>query len=165
MPVELGQVASLADVILQDHYELIVAVVPGGGDGQSLNIRNLSTSLPGRKNSPVNVELHRHKVHFAGKRSYGNSLPASFIESSDRKTWAALLNWQNQMTDPATGLPRPKSDYATTGIIKVYDSNNAVVEERTLYGLFITDLADAQLSGQANSPLNVTCTLNYDFWS
>lgn len=164
MAIELGQVTSLADVIQNNHFELIIPTLPGAGNGQTLNIRNMTAVLPGRKNDPVQVELHRHKVMFAGKRTFGNSFSATYIESSDRATWSALLNWQNQMTDPATGLPRLKADYATTGIVNIYDSSNAIVESRTFYGLFVSGLDDVALSGSESGVLSVSVQFSYDYW-
>lgn len=164
MAIELGQVTSLADVIQSNHFELLIPTVPGGGDGQSLNIRNMTAILPGRKNDPIQVELHRHKVNFAGKRTYGNSFAATYVESSDRAIWSALLNWQNQMTDPSTGLPRPKSDYATVGVVNIYDSSNAIVESRTFYGLFVSGLDDASLNGSGTEVLTVSAQFSYDYW-
>lgn len=164
-PVELGAVTTLSDVLLLDHFELIIPAIPGGGDGQSLNIRNMTASLPGRSNTPIPVELHRHKVFFGGKRTYNtNNFTATYIESSDHKTFDALLNWQNQITDPVTGLPKPKATYATTGVIQIYDSNNAVVDRRTFHGLFITQVTDISLNGAQNTPMVVSAQLNFDWW-
>lgn len=164
-PVELNTVTSLADVILLDHFELIIPAVPGGGDGQSLNIRNMTAVLPGRSNPAIPVELHRHKVFFGGKRVYGNnSFPASYIESSDHKTFDAFLNWQDQITNPNTGLPNPKSQYATTGVIQIYDSNNEVIDRRTFYGLWVNNVQDVTVNGSQNAPMVIQVTLNFDYW-
>lgn len=165
MPIELTQVASLGDVLLQDHFDLIIPAIPGGGDGQSMTIRNLTASLPGRSNTAIAVELHRHKVHFAGKRTYSHSFTATYIDTADRKVIDALINWQNQITDSASGLPRPKTDYATVGVVNIYGSNNSVVETRTFYGLFISSIGDINLSGANNAPMEISVTFNFDYWN
>lgn len=163
-PIELDQITSLPDVLLQDHFNFLIPNIPGGGDGQTLTIRNMTATLPGRANNVIPLELHRHKTHYSGKRIYRHSFQAQFVDTADRRVLQALLNWQNQMTEESTGLPRPKEEYATTGVVTIFGADNTAVEERTFYGLFVSDVADIALSGQSNAPIQVTMTLNYDYW-
>lgn len=166
MPVELSNVISLPDVLLTDHFDLNIAAPPGGADGQSLLIRNMTASLPGRSNSIIGVTLHRHKVNYAGRRTYPGSFQASFVDSSDTLVLDGLRAWQDQITDQATGLPAPKSNYATTATVTIYNANNMAVEQRTYYGLWISAISDISLTGGegSGSSVQVSVTFTYDYW-
>jgi hypothetical protein len=164
MAVELSQVISLPDVLLGDHFDFTIPNIPGGGDGQTLMIRNMTAQLPEQGNNPIPVELHRFKTHFAGKKDWGSSFQATFVESADLKVIDAIKNWQNQMTDPDTGLPKPRKNYVTTAVVKIYDSENKPAEQRTFYNLFVSKMDSVPLDGSANSPVRITVTLNYDYW-
>jgi len=163
-PIELTQVTSLPDVLLQDHFSLLIPAMPGGGDARTFEIRNMTATLPGRSNNVVAVELHKHKVHYAGKRIYPHTFSSQFVDTSDRKILDGLLDWQNMMTTQDTGLPRPKEDYATTGVITIFGADNRPVDTRTFYGLFPSNVQDIALAGATNSPIQVQVSFNYDYW-
>lgn len=165
MPVTLQQVVSLPDVLLQDHFDLLIPNPPGGGDGEALMIRNMTAVLPGRSNRPIPVELHRHKTFYGGKRDYGNSFSASWVDTTDRRVINTLKSWQDLITDPTTGLPLPKTVYNTTATITIYDASNAPSELRTFHGLFIVSLEASNLSGSSNQPLPVSATFSFDYWT
>lgn len=162
--VEMGQVMSMPDVLLVDMFDMTIPAVPGGGDSEALMIRNQTAVLPGRRNDPIPVELHRYKVNFAGKMQFTNTFTSTYVDSIDLKVTNALRNWQNLITNPDTGIPYMKSEYATTGIISIYGGNNKVVEQRTFFGLWVANIADVQLNGASDTPLTYNVTWCYDYW-
>lgn len=164
MPTELGRVAALPDVVLMDHFDLIIPNVPGGGDSEGLTIQNMSAVLPGRANAAIPIELHRHRIHQPGKRTYGHSFQAQFVDTAERKVINALSAWQDRITDRVTGLPRPKADSMTTAVARIYNADNSAYEERTMYGFFVTNVPDIALNGSSNSPAIFAVTFNYDYW-
>lgn len=163
-PVQLGQVTGLPDVLTLDHFSLRIANLPGGGDGQSLEILNMTAVLPGRSNNVIKTELHKHSHHQAGKMVMPYSFQASFVDTAQRKVITALKNWQARQTDPATGLGRPRSDYTTTAVVSIFGADNSIVEQRTFYNMWVAAVQDISLNGQQNSALQVNVTFQYDYW-
>lgn len=162
-PVELTQVVNIADVLQADHFSLLVPNPPGGGDGEALLIKNMTATLPGLSTVPIMTKLHRHTVHHQSRQEFGSyTMAAQFVESTDRAVIQALIAWHNQKVNQQTGLPNPKSAYATTAFVTVYDSTNNPSEQRTLVNFVLETLAEVALGSEGSLKWNAT--FRYDNW-
>lgn len=161
--IELSQVVSLPDLLLTNHFSLMVPNPPGGGDGNKLFVQNMSAVLPGQSNTVVALDLHRFKTHFAGKRQWGNEFVAEYVETSENAVFSAFKKWQDMQTHADTGLPMPKAGYTTQGVVTLYDADNNAAESRTFYGLFVKAIGNISV-GETEGPVKVSVTFNYDYW-
>lgn len=163
-PVQLSQVVNIADVLQVDHFSLLIPNPPGGGDGEALLIKNLTAALPGLSTVPITTKLHRHTVHHQSRQEFGSyTIAAQFVESTDRAVIQALIGWHNQKVNQLTGLPNPKSTYATTAYVTVYDSANNPSEERTLINTVLETIQEVSVGGESAS-LKWSAVFRYDNW-
>jgi hypothetical protein len=166
IPIQLSQVIDLPDVITDNHFDLFLPFIPGGGDADQFSVRNMTAALDGKSHGTTKITLHRQDVNFANRAKFPQTFQATYIDSTDRKVLSAFENWENQITDPNTGLPRPKSFYTVDGNLHVYDSNNRVVEKRVYKNLWVSNVTYSQLNGNTeNSPLQISATFTYDYWT
>jgi hypothetical protein len=164
-PVQLSQVVELPDVLVDNHFSLYIPIVPGGGDSDALWVRSMNGVLPGQSNAVTKLTLHRLDTHYANRKKQPQSFRATYVDMSDRKVIDAFKNWQAQITDPLTGLPRPRDTYQVKGEITLFGADNQPVEIRDFYRLWVSDVQDSGLNGQSeNNPLQIQVTFTYDYW-
>jgi hypothetical protein len=162
--IELQTVTGLNDILQVNHFTLIVPNPPAG-DGNALTIRNMTGVLPVIPEIEAMVlNLHRHSVQFAGKAKRHGSFDATYTDTSDRKVTDLLEKWYAATQNGTTGLPKPKSSYATIGQVNIYDANNVAVITRKFKGLWIGKVAPVSLDGNSNEALKYSVTWNYDLF-
>jgi hypothetical protein len=165
VPVVLGQVLVLPDVLTNNHFSLSISDLPGGGDAEAFRIRNMTAVLPKKSISVTQAVLHRHKVHFPNRQDFGESFTATFMEAADRKIMNGLKGWQATIINPQTGLPFPKALGVRNGAVEVYNSANLVAERRTFFNMWPSDIAEIALDGSTeNAPIVISVTFTYDAW-
>jgi hypothetical protein len=165
IPVLLPQVLTLPDVLVNNHFSLLLPDIPGGGDTEAFWVRNMTAVLPKKSHGVTKAVLHRHSVHFANRQDFGDSFTATFMEMADRRILRALRGWQNLIVNPQTGIPFPKIAYARIGKIEVYNALNIPIESRTFFGIWPSEVSEIQLDGASeNTPITVSVTFTYDAW-
>ena len=165
MAVELSQVTSISDFIQTDHFSFEIPALPGGGDREAFIIRNLSAVLPTLGHQVVSGELHRFKIHRAGKPDYGSSFNATYMDATDKKILDGIHNWQSLNSDPETGLPNPAATYLTTGICVIYGMDNRELERRVFHNLWLAKADPINLNGATPGMMNLSLTFQYDYWT
>ncbi len=165
MAIQISDVTSLPDVLLTNHFELVIPTPPIG-DGQALVIRNMKGVLPVTPEiETVTLILHRHGLQQAGKAKRHGSFTAVYTDMSDRKVTDVLEGWYVAIQDPDTGLPNPASGYKATAIVRVLDATNEAVIARTFYGLWIGKVQEVDLDGSGNEAIQYRVTFNYDYFT
>lgn len=165
MPTELNDVVSLPDVLVLNHFDLIIPNPPGGIGAKDLTIRNMTATMPVMAEfEPVRVQLHRHAVNYAGKGKVDGILQASYMDTKDKKVTTTLENWYLQIRDETTGLPKPKSGYKADALIQIYDMENKGSVYRTLYNMWIQKVEPISLDGASDDYLKYSVSLVYDYF-
>jgi hypothetical protein len=165
MPVQLADVAGLTDVLVTNHFQFSIPNPPGGGDGQALIIRNMAAKLPIIPAiAAVRVPLHRHAMQFAGIVKRDGSFTATYTDTADRKVTNVLEAWYQATHDEVTGFPKPQAGYQTTAVTSLYDYNNVNAIDRTFYGLWVGNVAEIDLDGEAAGNLRFSVTFNYNYF-
>jgi hypothetical protein len=163
--VQLSSVVSLPDVLQLNHFSLLIASPPGGGDGSVLHVRNLTAQLPEKSHTVLTIDLHRFKTHQLGKPSWGEKFTAKYVETSDTKVIQAFRAWQNQISDSVTGLPKPRVGYITRATVTIYGADNQPAEVRTYFNLACAKVSAINLDGKGDSVMEYEVDFVYDYWA
>jgi hypothetical protein len=163
-PLVLDQVVATPDILTTNHFNLMVAAIPGGGNSYDFTVRNMTAVLPSKKNEPLRAVLHRHTFLQAGKTQYNHSFNASFLEARDGSIINTFRNWQGMINEPGTNLPVPKDQYITTGLVEIYGADNSIVDRRQFFGLWVANIGEVQLNGSSDELMKYDVTFAYDFW-
>jgi len=161
----LTEINELPDVLQGWNFDLVIANVPGGGDGRSLMVKCQTTAIPGVVIEPVLVGLHGAEVQFAGRQVYSHNFTATFIESVDISTRQALLGWSDFCRNTRDNTGRPKSEYSTTVDLVLYNDAGETVRTIRLFGAFILNLEEGALDGASSTPVILTASFSYDFFN
>lgn len=164
MPATLNEARNLGDSLRQYNFELVIPNVPGGGDGDILRLRVISTSLPGLSSEMVERAQHGFTIKEAGRGNTPRSLPCEFFESSDLTVYKMLKAWHTLQWNPQTGAQATASVYKTKGYIKVLGNDRAEKVSIVLNGLCIEDVPDSALSGESSEQVRIAPTFSYDDW-
>jgi hypothetical protein len=164
-PVILEKVIALPDVLTTDHFNMLFPQIPGGGDSGQFLIQQMTGVLPGMKNEAMKVVLHRHAVLYAGKREYGHSFEAEFVDTFEKPILSGLKGWQELIDSVPDNLPKLKASYISDCLVEVYGAENSVVESRRFRNVWPSSIKDITLGTEgATAPVKVSVTFAYDYW-
>jgi len=158
-----SDISRLKDPLLVYNYNMLIANVPGGGDGEQLMLRCQSTTLPGMQLEQIPVDLRGMTLRFAGRQQYSGTLSASFTEHRDMKTRSALFRWKYFARDFRDATGNYKADYSTNIDIELFDDRNEVIRTIRLFGCFPTDVQDVSLESAGQNAV-VQVTFSYDWF-
>jgi hypothetical protein len=164
--ITLQDVLSIGDLQQVDRFEILLGVVPGGGDTSNLTLKCINVSLPGVTTTPLEQKLHGHKVKFQGQNDYSGTLPITYAEDVTHDTRTKLLRWKEFSKGTRSGNASAlKSGYCVNADIVVYDPTGKERERITLWNCFVQEVGEVQMSGDSTTGMQVTTTLSYDYWT
>lgn len=153
---------ALPDPLLSYNFDLIIPVVPGGGDGKGLTVRCKSTSLPGTSVDDVTVSIHGVDLKYAGKQLWTHTLQVQYQETRDMLVSTALKRWIEFARNTRQNTGSYKVNYETTADLVLYDDAVKVIRTIRLEGFFPQTMDDAALDGSSSTPVEISATFFYD---
>ena len=161
----LDDIRGLTDPLLQHNFDLIIPQLPGGGNTRALTIKCMTANIPGSSVDDVTITLKGIDVKYAGRQVYSHTLSVTYLETRDLSTRDALNNWLKLCRSVRDDTGSYKSEYATLGMLVLYDDTGSVVRTVTMDGFFIQNMEDSAVDGSAgNSPVTISATFAYDTW-
>lgn len=159
-----SDLSRIKDPLMVYNFNLLIANVPGGGDGEQLMLRCQSTSIPGMQIDQVPVDLRGMTLRYAGRHMYGGTLPATYIEARDLKTRSALLRWMYFARDFRNATGNYKADYATNIDVELFDDREqTVIRTIRCFGAFPTEVQEVNLESAGQNAV-VSVTFSYDWF-
>lgn len=155
-------VRALPDPLLSYNFDLIVPIVPGGGDAKGLTIRCKSTSIPGTSVDDVTVSLHGVDLKYAGRQMWSHTLQATYQETRDMLVRFALKQWIEFARNTRQNSGEYKANYATNADLVLYDDAGNPIRTIRLEGFFPQTMDDASLDGASSTPVEISVTFAYD---
>lgn len=163
--VTIQEVASLADPLTSDLFELVFGNIPGGvGDKNKLRIQCQQISLPAKSIEPVQVDLHAHTLMFAGRMTFSHDLSITFVEDNKMSIFNALNGWAEYTRNKRNQLGNYKADYSTTADLYVYDQTGLEIRKFQLHGLWISGVPEYQFDGSAANLITASASFQMDWW-
>lgn len=157
-----SDVRSLPDPLLSYNFDLIIPVVPGGGDGKGLTIRCKSTSIPGTSVDDVTVSLHGIDLKYAGRQMWSHTLSVTYQETRDMLVRFALKSWIEFARNSRQNTGQYKANYATNADLVLYDDAGKTIRTIRIEGFFPQNMDDAALDGASSTAVEISVTFNYD---
>lgn len=159
--VTLDETYSLPDPMLNDNFDLVFSDIPGGGDGRQMRIQCLGAALPGATLGTVEVELFGHKLVYAGRKTFTNSMTVAFHEVYDGSTYQALRNWQAAARATATQTGGFSDAYMRTAILTIYDQTGAEAASWDVFRMFPTEVSEYQFEGAGGQAIRQDATFAF----
>lgn len=158
----LLQALAIQDVQQTWSWGIIIPRMPGGGDARAVASKCISNEIPSFDIEPVLVEVQGGiKLNYAGRRVWGMTWSATFIESRDSSTRDAFVAWADFIRNPILGTGAYKSLYAVPIEITLYDDVGIAGRTFKLINAFPTNVGQASLD-QSSGVLQYAVTFSYD---
>lgn len=159
----LQEVTSILDVLQSWNWDVIIPQIPGvQADTRELTYKCTSTSVPGSSVEQVKLEAHGVQLNYAGRRVWGQTWTATFVESRDANTRALLMGWLEFMRSWANNTGSYKSQYAKTIELTMYDDLPQAARNIKLINAFPTSIDDVSLD-QSSGIVQYSVTFSYDY--
>lgn len=160
---KLADLRGLPDALFNNKWTLVIASIPGGGDGRSLQLQCRSSSIPGQNNEQVTAGSHGYKVHYAGTGEFSGTLGLSFFETRSLSARDAILGWIKYARDIRAGTGNYKVDYERTAQLILFDDANNPIRTINFEGFFPLTIDEASLDGSPQGQVvEVSSTWSYD---
>ena len=161
--VTIEDVWGVPDPIINHTFNLLIPNMPGGGDSKRLNVVCNSATLPGGGQiNPVEVDVHGHKLRFAGRREQEGSYSFTITEGVDtamRRQINAWMNLARSMRSQQGGL---RSTYAVSAYVEVLSGvDGTPIYTEALRYFWINTFAEVEL-GDGSGAVQYQVTGSYD---
>jgi len=156
---------NLSDAQRSYLFELIIPNPVGGGNEETLRLRLMSTSLPGRSFGGILIPFKQSAgVKYPGKLTYDHTWDCVFVEGEDEKTFDALYAWFQSVIHDRTNMGTNDVVIKTDGILRMLGRDGAVTRKVKMIGLYPESLGDTPISQDDEGELRYTMTWSYDRW-
>lgn len=159
----LQDVSGLTDPLLSYNFDLIFPRIPGGGNTRAMTIKCMSTAIPGMQLEQQTASLHGVEINYAGRQIWSKTFQATFIETRDAGTRAAIRKWIEYARNNKNNQGNYKRDYGVDAVLHLYDDIPNIIQETKIVGCFPTQLDDVNMDGGQGTLVQVTCTFSYDW--
>jgi hypothetical protein len=134
-----------------------------GNQAQPITLNLDSTTLPTITHEEVTVHAYNSIAYYAGKASFNTIDMVVRDDVSNTVTRNVAAQEQRQMDHYNQTGYRAATDYKFTALIEVMDGgNDAVLEQWTLEGCFLTAVNYGDLSYSASESKTISMTVRYD---
>ena len=146
-------------------WEVLVPNVIGGGDSDVILLRAQSTSIPGRSVGAIHIPFKQSPgMKYPGKLTYAQTWDCTFVEGEDKKVFAAIHAWNQQVVDDFDNVGKGdiaiKSAIYLTMLSTAGDSTLKI----KLVGCYPQEVGDVALAYGDEGPVNFPCTWSFDRW-
>lgn len=158
----IGDLRGLPDPLLQYRWTLIIANVPGGGDGRRLQYQCKTSSIPGLSNEEVTSNSHGIDLNFAGRQMYGGTLSTTFYETRDMVVYDTLRQWLDFARNQRDGTGNYKADYAVNAQLLLFDDTVKVIKTVNFEGWFPKEITEAGVDGSSSAIVEFSVNWAFD---
>lgn len=161
---QLQDIFSMADVLLQDNFDMYFTSAPAlqDQDIRQLRLQCMSTSLPGRTLETAPANLFGYEVHFAGRNTTTHTLSVTYLETRLLYINRVLKNWLDLCRSKLTGHGVSKVVYAGRAVIVLYSEGGKVAGQMELINVFPETLPEVNLDGSATGLIQMPVTFKFD---
>ncbi|MBE3101936.1 MAG: hypothetical protein IMZ47_06660 [Firmicutes bacterium] len=137
----------------------------GGGDAESLELRCQTTAIPGRSLGEILIPFKATPgIKVPGKLNMSHSWPATFVEGTDKKVFAAIHAWNQAIINARTGIGGPDTLIKANIYIRLLDSTGACYQKIRIVGCYPQSVADVPLAFETEGVVMYSVTFSYDYW-
>lgn len=164
-------VRSVGDFLTQIHWDFSIESFPralgsyGVGDSRDLNLQCVTSDVPKRTGTSMEVTIRGQKVKQPGIYNYNHTLGITFVETTDMYIMKFISDWLEICARTGTGEQFTKEDVEAVVVLTRFDRQNNEIWKYVLYGCFLED-ADhgGALSDSSSDAVKPQLTLSYDYF-
>lgn len=134
-----------------------------GSDGENLNARCETATLPNRADQTIEVSIRGFKVKQPGIPDYGGPLALAFVEDASGLVIPAFRAWSQKCWEDVTGIQQLKQEMCADIRLELLNTKNEVVQGFVLYSCWPSDMTPGDLSGDGSDVLRPAVSLTYDY--
>ena len=161
--VLIEDVWGIPDPIINHTFNLQLPNMPGGGDSKRVNVMCKSATLPGGGTiQPVEVDVHGHKLRFAGRREQEGSYSFTIIEGVDAKMRRDINAWMALARSMRSQQGALRSGYAISAYVEVLSGvDGEPIYTEALRYFWINTFNEVEL-GDGSGAVEYQVTASYD---
>lgn len=161
--VNLDDTWELPDPIINHCFNLILPNIPGGGDARRFNVACKTAQLPGSGNvGQLPVELHGHKMQFAGKREFDGTFAFTIVEGVDVYMRRACDAWIDKARGRKSQQGGRRSAYAINAYIEILSGEGGdVIHTEALRKFWLMSFNEIEL-GDGSGIFEYQCQASFD---
>lgn len=131
------------------------------GVDELIRLSVVSSSVPSFSQQPIEIKRGNSSVYYAGSPSFqaGRIVLNDYI---GLQTYEALSAWQNLSYNVLTEKVGLAVDYKKEAKLVEYSPDYQVVRTIILYGCWITNLTQDEMSNEGNGVHRITADIRYD---
>lgn len=162
----LQDIASIGDLLSNDHYEFIVGAPRGLAADEKLHFKCMDVAFPGVHNEPIVVNLFGHQVKHRGRKQSSQQLQVSYAVDANFDSTRYLRAWHELVVGADSGNSAgTKADYCAGAILRIFDSKGKNITSLKFVNVFPEEVADIQFSSNGTQLAVVQATFAYDYTS
>lgn len=148
-----------------------VAIAPPSGLSfpfplTDLNFLCETSEVPKMTGSSIEVTVRGHKVKQPGIYNYDNVFTLTFVETTKTQLHLFIKTWRDALWAPGTGAALlPKNKLQGTITLHQLDSQDNVVWEYILQGVYVETYDFGGLDGAASDSQKPTVSFSYDYFT
>lgn len=135
------------------------------GTSDDFNKRCVTSDLPKKNIQSIEVSVRGHKVKQPGIGGYDNTIPITFVETTDMMIHDLIGAWHEATWETGTGIQAPKSEVECSIRLELLDRQDNPTWEYILHGCYLeTYEAGGQLGDSTSDVMKPSLTLSYDYF-
>lgn len=162
--MSLTRQESAPDNLDNARFELLLGTIPGGGSTTNFTLGITTTSYPGWGNETWEAPVNGHIRKFRGRKTYPRTLSVTYNDFVTFENTTKLRQWNEFIVGTDSGNSSGyRVDYSINADLIVYDVTGVAIDDTTMWKMFLNDLPDVTVDGQASAGFTATCTFSYDY--
>lgn len=146
-------------------WEVLFANPIGGGNGDVLDLRCQTTSIPGRSVGSILIPFKATAgVVFPGKVAFSHEWACAFVEGTDGAVFDALYQWFEEISEANSGQGNLDNSIKTDLYLSLIDQEGNVYRRIKLVGCYIKTMDDTPLPYGEEGAVMFNATFSYDRW-
>lgn len=161
--VLIEDVWAIPDPIINHTFNLIIPNMAGGGDSKRLNVMCKAATLPGGGQiQPVEIDVHGHKLRFAGRREQEGSYSFTVIEGVDARMRRDINNAMNLARSMRSQQGALRDVYANDAFVEVLSGvDGTPIYTEALRYFWFNSFNEVEL-GDGSGAVEYSVTCSYD---
>lgn len=163
MAVTINDLRNLGPTLKGHQFELSISPLYGEGnvEGEEINIKCSSTSMPGVSVGSTQIQLHAVTIQEHTISNFSGSWNFAFYDNQEMRLYRKFRSWITAMHNPWDNLSS-LDEYKSRGIVHALDAQGNRRLTMNLYGVWPSNISDLSF-GSNTSPFNPSVSLSYDY--
>jgi len=134
-------------------------------DSESLNFRCVSSTVPVKTQTPIDVNIRGHHIRVAGVTDSDHTITFSFVEDVSNTVSNVIRSWREAIWESKTGISRPFNELVATIQIIRLNNQDEPIWQYELSDCFLESYTAGDLTGEGGDLIRPEMTLSYNYFT